>query len=358
MRIKHLLRTDFPNLYSKLKRVYQKREIEKHREMSVSAIVSELGKMYRKRIGLPLDLSDPKRYTEKIQWVKLYGCSDQSTLLSDKYAVRDWVERKIGSEYLIPLLGVWESVDEINIDELPQAFVLKTNNASGTNILVRDKREMDWRKTKRVLNDWLFMDYAYYSFELQYKDIAPRIIAEELMKPAEGESDLRDYKFLCFDGEPAYIWVDVNRNTNHARAVYNLRWELQSWNQCDYPEKVDVEKPQSFDEMIELAKILSSGFPHVRVDLYEINGRPYFGEMTFTNGSGFERIDPIEYDELLGSMWTIDSAEDPYELVKREGRPQYIEGAQTTAEGHPQISRYPRQEAKVTSAKPSGYLGR
>lgn len=273
--------------------------------MDAGEVAAELGRMYEKRIGLPLNLAKPMRYTEKIQWSKLHDSSDRRSLLSDKYAVRNWVEETIGSQYLIPLLGVWGSADEINVDKLPIKFVLKTNNASGTNVLVKDKRKMNWDKVRRTLNDWLSMDYAYYSFEMQYKDIEPKIIAEEFMLPVEGESDLRDYKFLCFNGEPAYIWVDVNRNTNHARAVYDINWGLQPWNQYDYPERINVQKPQSLEEMIDIARALSKGFPHVRVDLYEIDGRPYFGEMTFTNGSGFERIDPIEYDELLGDMWAI-----------------------------------------------------
>ena len=263
-----------------------------------------LKKLYRIYNGSELNLEHPKMYTEKIQWAKLYGRSDLETRLCDKYLVRQWIKDKIGEKYLIPLLGVWESFNLIDFDSLPNQFVLKSNTGSGNNLIIRDKSNYDFEKVRTKCNSWNETNFAYKFLELQYKDINPVILAEQYMEADNGE--LQDYKFLCFDGQPYYCWIDVGRFTKHKRNVYDLEWKLQSWNQYTYGNaEEEIKMPENFDEMIEVAKKLSRGFPHVRVDLYNIHGKIYFGEMTFTNGSGFEPILPREYDLMLGNMWHL-----------------------------------------------------
>lgn len=274
--------------------------------MTDEMIVKELRRLYKSRIGVDLNLENPVRYTEKIQWSKLYDRDSMRSTLSDKYAVREWIGEKIGDEYLIPLLGVWESPDEIDFDKLPNNFVMKTNNASGTNALVKDKTKENLKRLKRRLRSWLAFENGWYLFDLQYQDIPPKIIAEKYMIDHGSSRELMDYKFMCFNGTPMYVWVDLDRYTDHRRIVFDLDWKIQPWTQYGYPAVEEiVEKPQCFDEMVQIAKELSQGFGHVRVDLYSIDNRPYFGEMTFTNGSGFEPIIPDEYDAVLGSMWKL-----------------------------------------------------
>ncbi len=261
--------------------------------------------LYKKKIGRCINWNQPRAYTEKIQWSKLYDNTAIKTTLSDKYLVRKWVSEKIGEQYLIPLLGVWNKYDDIDFNSLPNKFVLKTNHGSGTVVVVKDKANINHKHCRSLFNDWMHTDYSYvFGLELQYTNIARKIIAEQYLD--SGENELQDYKFLCFDGKPYYCWVDLDRFSNHTRNIYNLNWELQPWNQYTYGNsKNNVPKPKNFDKMVQLATILCKGFSHVRVDLYNIDGKIYFGEMTFTNGSGYECIVPDEYDYKLGELWNL-----------------------------------------------------
>lgn len=261
--------------------------------------------LYKKKIGRSLNLHDPKAYTEKIQWAKLHDCTPIKTKLSDKYLVREWVSERVGEEYLIPLLGVWDKYSDIDFESLPNSFVLKTNHGSGTVFVVKDKSEFDEKKCKTLFNDWMHTDYSYvFGLELQYTNIKRKILAEEYLD-AKGK-ELQDYKFLCFDGKPYFCWVDLDRFSNHKRNIYDLDWVLQPWNQYTYGNSaIEIPKPKNFDKMVEIASVLCQGFSHVRVDLYNIEGKIYFGEMTFTNGSGYECIVPDKYDFELGKQWKI-----------------------------------------------------
>lgn len=261
-----------------------------------------LSKMYKKRTGDELNWGKIVTYNEKIQWAKLNDVTPIKVQLSDKLLVRSWIEEKIGKEYLIPLLGSWEKFEDIDFDKLPNQFVLKTNNGSGTNLIVKNKKELNKKEAKRKFDKWMKINFAYLGFEMQYKEIKPMIIAESYIEDKQG--NLNDYKFLCFEGKVNYCWVDLNRFSDHRRNVYNTKWELQPWRQ-HYYENTDyqVNKPDGFDEMLQVASKLCSDFSHVRVDLYNVDGKIYFGEMTFTNGSGFEKIYPKEYSIMLGEMW-------------------------------------------------------
>lgn len=306
MNTKHFISQRFPAMFDIAREAYRGYLVKRHKAMSEDQVIEEVKRLYKARIKADLDLRHPTRYTEKIQWSKLYDRDPRRSVLSDKYAVRAWVDEKIGARYLIPLIGVWEHPSEIDFEALPDRFVMKTNNASGTNLIVRNKSEVDVRRLEKKLSKWLRFEDAWYLFDLQYLTIPPKIVVEQYMENRDSARELMDYKFMCFDGKPYYVWVDLDRYSDHRRIVFDLDWEVQPWVQYDYPTvKETVDKPECFDEMVEIATTLAEGFGHVRVDLYAIDERPYFGEMTFTNGSGFEPIFPDEYDELLGSLWNL-----------------------------------------------------
>lgn len=290
-----------------VKRKEQEEQESKYHRMTDEERMKYDATLYEMRIGKPLDWNNLETYTEKMQWAKLFDKDERKVTLSDKYAVRSWVEEKIGSEYLIPLVGKWDSYKEINFHEFPEQFVLKTNHGSGDAVIVRDKKNISFAEKiamRRKIQEALRRDYGARFCEWHYSKIKPCIIAEQYVE--SGETDLQDYKFLCFDGEPYFCWVDVGRYTDHKRNVYDLDWKLQDWNQRNYGNaQSELKKPQNFEKMVEIARVLSQGFSHVRVDLYNVGGKIYFGEMTFTNGSGFEEIAPHSADLMLGRLWKL-----------------------------------------------------
>ena len=264
---------------------------------------SLISREYKKHTGKILN-NPPISYTEKIQFAKIYDSTEFKAMLTDKFEVRKWIKDKIGEQYLIPLLGVWDKFDDIEFQALPKSFVLKTNNASGTNLVVKDKQLMKLHEARKFFDLWMKQDFAFSGrgFEMHYSHITPKIIAEKYIVDSNGE--LNDYKFLCFNGVPHYCWVDVGRFTDHRRNVYDMNWILQPWNQYSYRNTEQIlDKPDNFDDMIRIVKTLCKGIPQVRVDLYSVKGKIYFGEMTFTNGKGYELIYPEKYNVMLGSLW-------------------------------------------------------
>ncbi len=260
----------------------------------------ELKDWFKRKMGEEADLIHPKTLNEKINWMKLHDTSEIKSKLSDKYAVRNWIAEKIGEQYLVPLIGVWDNFDDIDFNKFPNQFVLKCNHGSGMNIKVDNKEEFDISAARRKINKWLNTNYAYTAgLELHYKDIKPLIIAEEYLASDE---ELKDYKFLCFHGDPKYVWVDYDRYTNHTRDVFDTEWNLQPF-VMEYPSsKKPCERPGNLEELLRITQILCEGFPFVRVDLYDVNGRVYFGEMTFTSANGVGAIQPEEYDRMLGDL--------------------------------------------------------
>ena len=293
---------------ARLKLKLKASEVRRFYQLSEQELEEKVSELFRLRQGRELDWENLKDYSEKMQWAKLYDKDARKTLCADKYRVRKWVSERIGEEYLIPLLGVWEHYSDIDFDSLPEQFVLKTNHGSNDAVIVKSKSTMT--KTEKLamrnrIEISLMRDYSTKYCEMHYSKIPARIIAEQFMSTPSGS--LNDYKFLCFDGVPYFCWVDVDRFTNHKRNVYDMEWKLQPWNQrnygnTDYP----IEKPDNFEEMVRIVKILAKGFSHVRVDLYNIDEKIYFGEMTFTNASGFEPFTPPEADRLLGDLWKLD----------------------------------------------------
>ena len=229
MNIKKVLKQRFSGIYDYHLHLLRKKKIKqiaKLKQLPKTEYPKMLAARYEAAIGHKLNWDNLQTYTEKMQWAKLYDKNPLKATLTDKYLVREWVEKTIGGEYLIPLLGVWDNFEDIDFSELPDRFVLKTNHGSGTNLIVKDKSKLNLKRAKRMFDDWMNIDYAYNSnFEMHYTDIKPKIIAEKYMETSTGE--LPDYKFLCFGGKPYYCWVDCGRFTNHTRNVYDLDWKLK-----------------------------------------------------------------------------------------------------------------------------------
>ena len=225
----------------------------------------------------------------------------------DKYEVRKYIAEKIGEEYLIPLLGVWDSFEEIDFDKLPEQFVLKCTHDSGGLVICRDKSKLT-KEAKLKINMCLKRNFFYSTREWPYKDVKPRIIAEKFMVDThdiDSEDGLTDYKFYCFNGEPRFGYVSTGlENHETARISFvTLDWEQAPFKRLDFESFLKLpEKPKKLDEMLKLAKVLSEGIPFLRVDFYEINGKIYFGELTFFPGSGTVKLEPEEWDYKFGDM--------------------------------------------------------
>ena len=266
---------------------------------------------YKKIMGKKCNLKNPRTYTEKIQWSKINRNDPMISRLSDKVAVRSWVEENIGGEYLIPTIGkAYSSADDIDYDSLPNSFVIKANHGSGLNVVVDGKKEISFDDIKDKANSWLKQNFAYNSFEMQYKDIRPQIYIEKnLLEDCEG--DLPDYKFFCFGGKVYCLYVMINTypiHTNAKLGIFDKNFNLLPYYRADFtPITKQIEKPANYSKMIEIAEKLSEGFSHVRVDLYNVNGKIYFGEMTFSTGSGLFKHVPEEFDEILGNQWDLES---------------------------------------------------
>lgn len=263
---------------------------------------------YKSIFGKELNLDNPQTFNEKLQWLKLYNRKPEYTVMVDKYKVREYIAQMIGEEYLIPLLGVWDDPDEIDFDALPDQFVLKCNHNSGLGMCIcKDKSELDISRVKAELRKGLKQDYYLTGREWPYKDVPRKIIAERYMEDASGE--LRDYKFYCFNGVMKFVMINSDRNTDKpTRADYfdcDFNWLDFTWGYSHA--EVHPQKPEQFEKMVAIAERLSKGLPHIRVDLYDCNGKIYFGELTFFDGSGFDKIEPLEWDYKIGEMLKLPS---------------------------------------------------
>lgn len=264
---------------------------------------------YRIKLGRKLNLRDPQRYTEKLQWYKLNHRDPLMTKCSDKYNVRDYIVSKGLKNILTNLYAVYSDVDEINLDLLPNKFVLKTTNGSGTNIFCKDKSNFSLEKAKKSLNEWLKRDNYSSGREWSYKNINPKIIAEEFLEDENNRfGGINDYKFLCFNGKAKYIVFDVDRYIDHKRNIYDTKWNFIDVI-TDKPNLGDcVPRPDGLDEMLNIANTLAEDFPFVRVDLYWVNNKVYFGELTFYPWAGYVQFKPDEFDYKLGEefpLWEI-----------------------------------------------------
>ncbi len=261
---------------------------------------------YRAMMGEKPDLSAPTTYTQKIQWLKLHDRKEGYTRLVDKYLVKTFVKEVIGEEYLIPTLGVWDRADCISLDQLPDEFVLKCTHDSGGMLICRDKEKINWAKAQKKMERLRKKKFFWERREWTYKNVVPRIIAEPYMEDSR-TGELRDYKFFCFDGVPKLMFVASDRQKPDEDTKFDFfdmdYRHLELIN--GHPNAaVPPEKPENFELMKQLASQLSQGIPHVRVDFYEVDGKVYFGEMTFYHFSGFVPFQPAKWDQILGD-WLV-----------------------------------------------------
>lgn len=258
-------------------------------------------------MGRKLDLENPKTFNEKLQWLKINNRKPEYSIMVDKYLVRQYIADTIGGEYLIPLLGVWNDPDEINFEELPDQFVLKCNHNSGTGMCIcKDKNKLNIQKVRNELRRGLKEDYYLKSREWPYKNVSRKIIAEAYMSDGINEG-LNDYKLMCFNGQVKATFVCNNRFSEKGLNVtfYDTDWKRMPFER-HYPASVtEISKPVTYEKMVKLAEKLAQNIPFVRVDFYEINGKIYFGELTFFPGSGFEEFTPEIWDEILGGWMRI-----------------------------------------------------
>lgn len=258
----------------------------------------DYGRSYKKI----LNLSNPQYYGEKIQWIKLNGRLERFCKFADKYEVRKYIEDKVGNQYLNKIYGLYNNPNEIDFEQLPERFVIKIINGTGKTIICKDRKKLDIQNTVKTLKKWQREKFYKYTKEIQYKNIPNKIICEEYLEDETG--NLSDYKFHCSKGNVYIIEAHTNRYFNHRENYYDI-----NWNEFGITAKVkkgQIEKPKKLPEMIEIAKVLSKDFPYVRVDLYLVNEKIYFGELTFTPANGTDAYYPLEKDLEFAKIINID----------------------------------------------------
>lgn len=265
--------------------------------------------LYKKHVGHWPSLNNPKSFTEKIQWLKLHNRKPEYSTMVDKHLVKEYVANIIGRDYIIPTYAVWNNVDEIDISVLPDQFVLKWNHDSGSVVICRDKSKFCLETAKKKLTKGQRKNGFWYGREWPYKNVKPVIIAEQFMQEQGQENcDLADYKFFCFNGEPRYCQVIRDRNTLETIDFYDMDWNHQEFvglNRYARNGRIPVERPMHLNKMKEICRKLADKAPFTRVDLYVINNKEYFGEITLFPASGFGIFTPFEWDLKLGSMLNL-----------------------------------------------------
>lgn len=275
--------------------------------------------IYRACFGKKLNLDDPLTYNEKLQWLKLYDRNPYYSKLVDKYEVKKIVADKVGEKYIIPTFGVWNTFDEIDFNSLPSSFVLKCTHDSGGLVLVPEKCNLNIQMAKEKINSSMRKNFFWSSREWPYKNVSPRIIAEQYIDDPNG--DLKDYKFFCFNGTPSYLFVASDRNKPGIDVKFDY-FDIE-FNRLNMRQSVhetstyDIQKPRHYDEMIWLANKLSEGIPQVRIDLYEANNQVYFGECTFFHHGGFVPFEPDEWDKIWGTCIKLPNPSNKRQTTER-----------------------------------------
>jgi hypothetical protein len=281
---------------------YLRRKVERS-IAPIKTIEYDYNKMLKNVLG-KLDFQNVIYYPQKINWIKRYLHDDLYQKCSDKYEVRDYVKEK-GLEFILnELYGVYDSVDEIDFDKLPNQFVLRAIHGCGWNILCEDKSKLNIKQVKRKMKKWMKKNYYYVHGEHWYKDIKPRIVCERFLQDSKTK-DLKDYKIFCFHGKPHVIQVDIGRHDNHLRNYYDCNWNLRDV-YCEHDNDLNgVERPKQLDKMLAYASILSEGFIHVRIDFYVVDDHIIFGKMTFAPGSGVVPFTPISFLKEMGDLMKL-----------------------------------------------------
>lgn len=256
-----------------------------------------------------IDLVIPSSFNEKMQWLKLHDRQEKYKTMVDKIAVKDYVSKIIGNEYIINNYGIYDKFDDIDFQRLPNKFIIKCNHYGGNNgiVICKDKLKLDKNNAEKRINRILKKNLYFYGREWPYKDIKPKILIEELLD--NDGKELEDYKFWCFNGEPKLCLVCTDRNTELKETFFDMNWNLLELKRPNHDIDKNVKKPINFELMKTLSKKLSKDMPFIRVDFYEVNGKVYFGELTFYPASGFAKFEPEEWDEKLGSLIDINNFE-------------------------------------------------
>lgn len=247
-----------------------------------------------------LNLNPPQTFNEKLQWLKLHDRHESHTQLVDKYEVKKVVEKLLGKEFIIPTIGIYNNFDEIDANSLPDKFVIKCTHNSGNVCICKDKKTFDWNVARKKITKSLKHNFFWTSREYPYKNVKPRIIIEENINDSDTKS-INDYKFFCFNGEPKMLLIASNREVDVKFDLFDMEF-----NHCPFKKTYDnlattpLQKPALFEELKEVAAKLSKGFPHVRIDLYQVGNKIYFGEYTFFDNAGYEGFVPEKWDTIIG----------------------------------------------------------
>lgn len=256
--------------------------------------------VFRVKNGYFCNLNNPTTFNEKVQWRKKNQHDSRYPMLVDKWEVREYISQ-IEPKILVPTYGVYSKIEDINFEELPDSFIMKPTHGFGKIVICSDKKTLDKEELLKTAQKWFSYNQFSITGEWQYKDLKPRIIVDTLL----GEN-IKDYKFFCFDGEPYAIQIDSDRYTNHKRQLLDTNWKKIPCSLA-YPDDESVlEKPTELEEMLNISRKLSKGFDFVRVDLFLVNGKIYFSELTFTPGNGMDRFTPYDMDAQFGNQWIID----------------------------------------------------
>lgn len=262
--------------------------------------------LYKKNFNKKLNLKNPNTFNEKIMWLKLYYCKDNKLVKKciDKYRVREYINEKGLDNILVKLYGVYNNPKEINYEELPESFVLKSTSGSGNNIIIEDKKKIDVFKINKKLKRWKKEKYEEKFAETQYKGIDRNIICEEYLG-----KNIIDYKFFCFNGEPKFLYVSsgLGKKEDLYMEYLDMNFKSLGINRDGYKNFDNLIKPVNFNKMVEYAKILSKDFPFVRVDMYNINNNIYFSELTFVPTGGLMKINPNKYDDIWGEYLDLNN---------------------------------------------------
>lgn len=281
---------------------------------------------YKKIFGKQPDLKNPKTLNEKLQWKKIYDKNPLHIICADKYAVRSYIKNKIGRKYLIPLLDSTSDPCKINFNKIPTPFIIKTNHGSGQIIVIKSEKDINKKQIIKKCKKWLKSNLYYLTREPQYKNIKPRILIEKLLLTSKGKVP-EDYKIYCFDGKVEFILVVKDRFQNKTLSYFNTKWKLLPFSWCElknnkprYRASKSIPKPKNLNKMIKIAEKLSKEFDYVRVDLYSINNKIYFGELTFTPGAGFDKFFPDKWDRFYGDKLELPIKNEPF-ASKQQNKP-------------------------------------
>lgn len=303
MKVKKAIRNNLIGLYLLNQYHFLRGNIDMRLFSDEKAII----RYYKKQTGKIPDLVNPVLFSEKQQWYKLNIKSPLMEVCADKLNVRKYI-KDLGYDYLLnTIYRIYDKVDDINLEALPEKFVLKATHGSGFNLIVKDKQKVNWFMWKKIMKSWLRQNIYWSGREWVYKNLQPRIISERYLE--DGSGGLKDYKFYCFNGEPRFMQFEAGRYTSeNVRNFYDMNWNLMPFGkEMPHNPNVNIEMPKAFEEMKKIVKDLSQPFSYVRADLYEVGGKVYFGELTFFPAGGASDFIPPVYDKIVGKMWNIKS---------------------------------------------------